>query len=140
MKNFISTIKNIWKIKELRERILFTLLILLVYRFCTYVLLPVVIRAVLEASTFASALSDILSMINAFAGGAFNRAAFFALGIMPYITAFIIVQLLGFAVPYFQKLQQREGESGRKKLNQITRLLTLAITLVQEIERESCRD
>src|SRR5690625_6352661 len=70
-------------------------------------------------------------MINAFAGGAFNRAAFFALGIMPYITASIIVQLLGFAVPYFQKLQQREGESGRKKLNQITRLLTLAITLVQ---------
>src|SRR5690625_6113208 len=70
-------------------------------------------------------------MINAFAGSAFNRAAFFALGIMPYITASIIVQLLGFAVPYFQKLQQREGESGRKKLNQITRLLTLAITLVQ---------
>lgn len=131
MKRFITTIKNIWKIKELRERILFTLLILLVYRFGTYVLLPGVNREVLEAATSASAPTDILSMINAFAGGAFNRAAFFALGIMPYITASIIVQLLGFAVPYFQKLQQKEGESGRKKLTQITRLLTLAITLVQ---------
>lgn len=131
MKSFITTIKNIWKIKELRERILFTLLILLVYRFGTYVLLPGVDREVLEAATSNSAPTDILSMINAFAGGAFNRAAFFALGIMPYITASIIVQLLGFAVPYFQKLQQKEGESGRKKLTQITRLLTLAITLVQ---------
>src|SRR5690606_13748831 len=131
MKKFITTIKNIWKIKELRERILFTLLILLVYRFGTYVLLPGVNRALLESATSNSAPTAILSMINAFAGGAFNRAAFFALGIMPYITASIIVQLLGFAVPYFQKLQQKEGEPGRKKLTQITRLLTLAITLVQ---------
>lgn len=131
MKRFITTIKNIWKIKELRDRILFTLLILGVYRLGSFILLPGVNREVLEAVTSNSAPTDILSMLNAFAGGGFNRAALFALGIMPYITASIIVQLLGFAVPYFQKLQQKEGESGRKKLSQITRLLTLAITLVQ---------
>ena len=75
--------------------------------------------------------NDILGLINTFTGGAFNQAAIFALGIMPYITASIIVQLLGFAVPYFQKLQQKEGESGRKKITQITRILTVFITLVQ---------
>jgi len=130
MKKFITTLKNIWSIKELRTRILFTFGILLVYRFGSYVVLPGVIPAVLEQQSSNNA-GDLLSLINSFTGGAFNNAAVFALGIMPYITASIIVQLLGFAVPYFQRLQQKEGESGRKKINQITRLLTLAITLVQ---------
>ena len=132
MKKLITTLKNIWKIKELRNRILFTLGMLLVFRFGSYVVLPGVIPAVLESATAKNnAPNDLLGLINVFTGGAFNNAAIFALGIMPYITASIIIQLLGFAVPYFQRLQQKEGESGRKKLNQITRLLTVAITLVQ---------
>ncbi|RMF28806.1 MAG: preprotein translocase subunit SecY [Bacteroidetes bacterium] len=130
MKKLITTLQNIWKIKELRNRILFTLGMLAVYRFGSFVVLPGVIPAALDNAS-QNAASDLLGLINVFTGGAFNNAAVFALGIMPYITASIIVQLLGFAVPYFQKLQQKEGESGRKKLNQITRLLTLAITLVQ---------
>lgn len=130
MKKFITTLQNIWKIKELRNRILFTLAMLLVFRFGSFVVLPGVIPAALENAT-NSAPNDLLGLINIFTGGAFNNAAVFALGIMPYITASIIIQLLGFAVPYFQRLQQKEGESGRKKLNQITRLLTVAITLVQ---------
>ena len=131
MKRFITTLKNIWKIKELRNRILFTLALLAVYRFGSYVVLPGVDPAVLKAAAANTNANDLLGLINIFTGGAFNNAAVFALGIMPYITASIIVQLLGFAVPYFQRLQQKEGESGRKKLNQITRLLTLAITMVQ---------
>jgi len=131
MKKFITTLKNIWKITELRQRILFTMGMLAVYRFGSFVTLPGVIPEVLERQTADSSPSDLLGLINVFTGGAFNQAAVFALGIMPYITASIIIQLLGFAVPYFQRLQQREGESGRKKLNQITRLLTVAITLVQ---------
>lgn len=132
MKRFIDTLKNIWKIKELRNRILFTLGMLLVFRFGSYIVLPGVIPDVLDAATANSnSPNDLLGLINVFTGGAFNNAAIFALGIMPYITASIIIQLLGFAVPYFQRLQQKEGESGRKKLNQITRLLTVAITLVQ---------
>ena len=131
MKRFIDTLKNIWKIKELRERILFTLGILAIYRFGSYVVLPGVMPSVLEEAAAAQGNNDLLGLINLFTGGAFNNAAVFALGIMPYITASIIIQLLGFAVPYFQKLQSKEGESGRKKLTQITRLLTLAITLVQ---------
>ncbi|MCB0667738.1 MAG: preprotein translocase subunit SecY [Saprospiraceae bacterium] len=130
MKNFINTIKNIWKIKELRNRILFTIGLIAVYRFGSFVVLPGVDPSVLNRATNQSA-TDLLGLINMFSGGSFNRASVFALGIMPYITASIIIQLLGFAVPYFQRLQQKEGESGRKKLNQITRLLTLAITLVQ---------
>ncbi len=130
MKKFINTIKNIWKIKELRNRILFTFGILLIYRFGSFVVLPGVNTVVLKQSVQSNA-TDLLGLINMFSGGAFNNAAVFALGIMPYITASIIIQLLGFAVPYFQRLQQREGESGRKKLNQITRLLTVFITLVQ---------
>ncbi|MEM9918773.1 MAG: preprotein translocase subunit SecY [Bacteroidota bacterium] len=130
MKKLITTLKNIWKIKELRNRILFTLALVMVYRFGSYVVLPGVIPSRLKdiASTNAT---DLLGLINSFTGGAFGNAAVFALGIMPYITASIIIQLMGFAVPYFQRLQQREGESGRKKINQITRLLTVAITLVQ---------
>jgi len=132
MKKFITTLKNIWKIKELRDRILFTLGILMVYRFGCFVVLPGVVPSVLEAATASSGGgTDLFGLINMFTGGAFNKAAIFALGIMPYITASIIIQLLGFAVPYFQRLQQREGESGRKKITQITRLLTVAITLVQ---------
>lgn len=132
MKKFFDTLKNIWKIQELRNRILFTLGILLVFRFGTFIVLPGVDPAALkEAIANNSNPNDLLGLINMFTGGAFNNASILALGIMPYITASIIVQLLGFALPYFQKLQQREGESGRKKLNQITRLLTVAITLVQ---------
>lgn len=132
MKRLITTLKNIWKIKELRTRILFTLGMLMVFRFGSYVVLPGVIPSVLESATQGRATpNDLLGLINVFTGGAFNNAAVFALGIMPYITASIIIQLLGFAVPYFQRLQQKEGESGRKKINQITRLLTVAITLVQ---------
>ncbi len=130
MKKFIDTLRNIWKIEELRKRILFTLGILLVYRIGSFIVLPGVIPSVLENSTSSNA-SDLLGLINVFTGGAFNNAAIFALGIMPYITASIIIQLMGFAVPYFQRLQQKEGESGRKKITQITRLLTVAITLVQ---------
>ncbi len=131
MKNFIETLQNIWKIKELRNRILFTLLLLGVYRLGSFIVLPGVNPAALEAATANQSGTDILGLLNAFTGGAFNNAAIFALGIMPYITASIIIQLLGFGVPYFQRLQQKEGESGRKKISQITRLLTVFITLVQ---------
>ncbi len=130
MKKFITTLKNIWSIKELRQRILFTMGILMVFRFGSYVVLPGVLPDVLKEQA-ANNTGDLLGLINSFTGGAFANAAIFALGIMPYITASIIIQLLGFAVPYFQRLQQKEGESGRKKITQITRLLTLAITLVQ---------
>lgn len=102
----------------------------MVFRFGSFVVLPGVATGALETNMNQGA-NDLLGLINVFTGGAFNNASIFALGIMPYITASIIVQLLGFAVPYFQKLQQHEGESGRKKINQITRLLTVAITLVQ---------
>ncbi|MFK8102781.1 MAG: preprotein translocase subunit SecY [Saprospiraceae bacterium] len=131
MKKLITTLKNIWKIKELKDRILFTLAMLMVFRFGCFIVLPGVVPSVLEDAASNGNPNDLLGLINVFTGGAFNSAAIFALGIMPYITASIIIQLLGFAVPYFQRLQQREGESGRKKINQITRLLTVAITLVQ---------
>ena len=130
MKKFIDTIQNIWKIKELRNRIIFTIGMIAVYRFGSFVVLPGVDPSVLATDPNQGA-TDLLGLINMFSGGSFNRAAVFALGIMPYITASIIIQLLGFAVPYFQRLQQKEGESGRKKITQITRMLTLAITLVQ---------
>jgi len=131
MKNFITTIKHIWKIKDLRNRILFTLLMIAVYRLGSRIVLPGVVPSVLENFNNNRNSNDLLGLINMFTGGAFNNAAIFALGIMPYITASIIIQLLGFAVPYFQRLQQKEGESGRKKISQMTRLLTVAITLVQ---------
>jgi len=130
MNNFIETIKNIWKIDELRGRILFTLLILAVYRLGSFIVLPGVNPAALDTAS-QNAGQGLLGLINIFTGGAFNKGAIFALGIMPYITASIIIQLLGFAVPYFQRLQQKEGESGRKKITQITRILTVFITLVQ---------
>ncbi len=126
-----TVLKNIWSIKELRDRILFTLALLLVYRIGTFVVLPGVVPAALEKASQNRDSNDLLGLINVFTGGAFDNAAIFALGVMPYITASIIVQLLGFAVPYFQRLQTKEGESGRQRLNRITRLLTVAITLVQ---------
>ncbi len=130
MKRLITTLKNIWKIKELRKRILFTLGLLLIFRVGSFIVLPGVIPSALEQAS-QGAPTDLVGLINIFTGGAFQNASVFALGIMPYITASIIIQLLGFAVPYFQRLQQKEGESGRRKINQITRLLTVAITLVQ---------
>ncbi|MFN4253651.1 MAG: preprotein translocase subunit SecY [Saprospiraceae bacterium] len=128
---FFNTLKNIWSIKELRDRILFSIGLLAIYRVGTFVVLPGVVPEALARASQSRSSNDLLGLINTFTGGAFDNAAIFALGVMPYITASIIVQLLGFAVPYFQRLQTKEGESGRKKLNQITRLLTVAITLVQ---------
>lgn len=129
MKKIIETFRNIWGIKELRDKLLFTLGMLLIFRLGSFVVLPGVNPKGIDSGTTNA--TDLLGLINNFTGGAFNQASIFALGIMPYITASIIIQLLGFAVPYFQRLQTREGESGRKKLNQIMRILTVAITLVQ---------
>lgn len=131
MKKFFETLNNIWKIKELRNKILYTLALIAIYRLGSFIVLPGANPSALAAAADGRGANDILGLINTFAGGAFNRASIFALGIMPYITASIIIQLLGFAVPYFQRLQQKEGESGRKKITQITRWLTVAITLVQ---------
>jgi preprotein translocase subunit SecY len=125
----IDTIKNIWKIEELKNRILVTLGLLLVYRFGAQVVLPGIDASEL-ASLGTQTQDGLLGLLNAFTGGAFANASIFALGIMPYISASIVVQLMGIAIPYLQKLQ-KEGESGRKKINQITRWLTIAITLVQ---------
>ena len=131
MNRFIETLRNIWSIRELRDKIVFTLTILAVFRLGSYIVLPGVNAMALDAASTSRKANDLLQLINTFTGGAFNQGSIFALGIMPYITASIIVQLLGFAVPYFQRLQQKEGESGRKRINQITRFLTLLITLVQ---------
>ncbi|HET8886523.1 MAG TPA: preprotein translocase subunit SecY [Salinimicrobium sp.] len=129
MKKFIDSLKNVWKIEELRNRIIVTLGLLLVYRFGAQVVLPGIDAS--QLSNLASQTdSGLLGLLNAFTGGAFSNASVFALGIMPYISASIVVQLMGIAVPYLQKLQ-KEGESGRRKINQITRWLTIAITLVQ---------
>ena len=130
---FFEVLRNIWKIDELRNRILFTLALIAVFRLGTFIVLPGVDTEALEAGFGGGGggADDLLGLLNLFTGGAFANASIMALGIMPYITASIIVQLLGFAVPYFQKLQSKEGESGRRKLTQITRLLTLMITLVQ---------
>lgn len=126
---FIETIKNIFKIQELRSRILFTLGLILIYRLGSFVVLPGVDPSSLD--TLAKNSSEgLLGLINMFSGGAFANASVFALGIMPYISSSIVIQLLGMAIPYFQKLQ-REGESGRKKITQITRFLTIFITAAQ---------
>lgn len=126
---FIETLKNIWKIEALRNRILVTLGFLLVYRFGAHIPLPGIDASQLNQLA-SNTQSGLLGLLNAFTGGAFAKASILALGIMPYISASIVVQLMGIAVPYLQKLQ-KDGESGRKKLNQITRWLTIAITLVQ---------
>ncbi len=130
MKRFFETLQNIWKIEELKQRILTTLGLILIYRLGSYVVLPGINTEVLARANENSNDGGIIALINAFAGGAFSRASIFGLGIMPYITASIIIQLLGMAVPYFQKMQ-KEGESGRKKINQYTRFLTVAVTAVQ---------
>ncbi|MGV3461146.1 MAG: preprotein translocase subunit SecY [Flavobacterium sp.] len=129
MKKFIDAFINVWKIEELKNRILVTLGLLLVYRFGAHVTLPGIDATKLNSLT-SQTDSGIGWLIDVFTGGAFSQASVFALGIMPYISASIVVQLMGIAVPYLQKLQ-KEGESGRKKINQITRWLTIAITLVQ---------
>jgi preprotein translocase subunit SecY len=129
MKRFIESLKNIWSIEELRKRILYTLGIILIYRLGSYVVLPGVDPSALSQLKHQSS-EGLLGLLNMFSGGAFANASIFALGIMPYITASIIVQLLGMALPYFQKLQ-KEGESGRKKMNQITRYLTILVCVVQ---------
>ena len=129
MKNLITTFRNIFKIEDLKARILTTLGLIVIYRLGAHIVLPGVDPAGL-ANLQAQTESGILGLIDMFAGGAFSQASIFALGIMPYISASIVVQLLGIAVPYFQKLQ-KEGESGRKKMNQITRWLTVAVTLGQ---------
>ncbi|HEY8919587.1 MAG TPA: preprotein translocase subunit SecY [Chitinophaga sp.] len=126
MKKFIETIKNIWSIEDLRNRILTTLLLTLVYRVGSYIVLPGIDANALHQFSEKSN-QGILGLFNMFAGGSFSRASIFALGIMPYISASIAIQLLTIAVPYFQKLQ-KEGESGRKKINQYTRLLTVVVT------------
>jgi preprotein translocase subunit SecY len=129
MKKLIQTLRNIYKIEDLRKRIIYTLGIILVYRFGAYVVLPGVDPSML-ASLQNQTKSGLLGLLNMFSGGAFSNASVFALGIMPYISASIVVQLLGMAIPYFQKLQ-KEGESGRKKINQITRYLTVFILIFQ---------
>ena len=128
MKNLIKTLKEIWAVEELRKRIIYTLALVLVYRIGSFIVLPGIDAERLASSTAGD--NSILNLINMFAGGAFSRASIMALGIMPYISASIVMQLLGMAVPTFQRLQ-REGESGRKKINQYTRLLTIAICLFQ---------
>jgi preprotein translocase subunit SecY len=126
MKRFIQTLKNIWSIEDLRKRILYTLGLVLVYRIGSYVVLPGVDPSQLGALQKQGS-EGLLGLLNMFSGGAFSNASIFALGIMPYITASIVIQLFVMVVPYFQKLQ-RDGESGRRKMNQITRILTVAIT------------
>lgn len=129
MKNFFETLANIWKIDELKGKILVTLGLLLVYRFGAGITLPGIDSQQL-ADLSSNAGEGILGILNAFTGGAFAKASVFALGIMPYISASIVVQLMGIAIPYLQKLQ-KEGESGRKTINQITRWLTIGICIVQ---------
>jgi len=126
---FIETLKNVWKIEELRNRIIVTLGLLLVYRFGAQVVLPGIDASQLQ-NLQSNTESGLLGLLNAFTGGAFANASVFALGIMPYISASIVVQLMGIAIPYLQKLQ-KEGASGQKKITQITRWLTIAICLVQ---------
>ena len=127
MKKLIQTLKNIWSIEELRSKILYTLILVFIYRVGTFIVLPGIDPTRLN---LASARGGMLGLIDTFAGGAFSQASIFALGIMPYISASIFMQLMTVLVPQFQKMQ-KEGESGRKKINQWTRYLTVAVTAVQ---------
>ncbi len=129
MKKLIETIKNIFRIEELRNRIVYTILLLLVYRFGSFVVLPGIDPTQL-ANLQNQASEGLLGLLNMFSGGAFGNASIFALGVMPYISASIVIQLLGIMIPYFQRLQ-REGESGRRKMNQWTRYLTILILALQ---------
>ena len=127
---FVQTLKNIWTIEELRKRLIVTFLLVLVYRLGCYVVLPGIHPDDLDALANFTAGSGLMQLLDMFSGGAFSQASIFALGIMPYITASIVIQLLGMVLPSFQKMQ-REGESGRQKLNQYTRYLTVFILLLQ---------
>ena len=133
-KKLVETLKNIYKIEELRKRILFTLGLLLIYRLGSFVVLPGVNHEALKAFTESFATGEnannLMGLLNIFSGGAFSQASIFALGVMPYITASIIIQLMGIMVPYFRKMQ-KEGESGRRKMNQWTRFLTIAVLILQ---------
>jgi preprotein translocase subunit SecY len=129
MKKFIETLKNCWKIEDLRQRLLITLLFVAIYRFGSFVVLPGIDPSALSKLQSQTA-GGLMSLLDMFSGGAFSNASIFALGIMPYISASIVMQLLAIAVPYFQKMQ-REGESGRKKIQWYTRVLTVAILLFQ---------
>jgi preprotein translocase subunit SecY len=128
--SLVENFRNIFKIEELRTRILYTIGILMVYRIGTFITMPGVDASMLTSGP--SSATDLLGLFDLFVGGAFARAGVFALGIMPYITAAIIIQLMGAVVPYFQKLQ-REGEDGRRKINQLTRYGTVVITMVQAV-------
>ena len=130
MKKIWDTIRAIWQIKDLRTKILFSLSLILVYRFGAQVTLPGIDPTQLQNLASQATGNPLLDLLNQFTGGAFAKASVFALGVMPYISASIIVQLMGVAVPYIQKLQ-KSGESGRKKITQLTRYLTLAVTLIQ---------
>ena len=129
MKRFFETIQNIFKIEELRKRLGYTLLLVIIYRLGCFVVLPG-IDATMLAKLQSSASEGLVGLLNMFSGGAMGNASIFALGVMPYISASIVVQLLGVFVPYFRKLQT-EGESGRQKMNQITRYLTILIICIQ---------
>ena len=133
-KKLVETLKNIYKIEELRKRILFTLGLLLIYRLGSFVVLPGVNHEALKAFTESFATGEnannLMGLLYIFSGGAFSQASIFALGVMPYITASIIIQLMGIMVPYFRKMQ-KEGESGRRKMNQWTRFLTIAVLILQ---------
>ena len=129
MKKFIETIKNIFRIEELRKRIVYTVLLLLVYRLGCFIVLPGIDASML-ATLQSNANNGLVGLLNMFSGGAMGNASIFALGVMPYISASIVIQLLGVFVPYFRKLQM-EGESGRKKMNQMTRILTIVIICIQ---------
>ena len=131
MKKFIETIKNIFRIEELRKRIVYTCLLILVYRLGCFVVIPGIDATLLANSDLAAtSQKGLVGLLNMFSGGAFGNASIFALGVMPYISASIVIQLLGMFVPYFRKLQM-EGESGRKKMNQMTRWLTIGIICIQ---------
>ena len=131
MKKLIQTIKNIFKIEELRTRILYTLALVVIYRLGSFIVLPGIDASLVAQSAFAQRSSEgLMGLLNMFSGGAFGSASIFALGVMPYISASIVIQLLGVFVPYFRKLQM-EGESGRRKMNQYTRYLTIAIICIQ---------
>ena len=132
-KKLVETLKNIYKIEELRKRVIYTIGLLLVYRLGSFVVIPGINpNALGEGSAYASQLegNGLLGLLDVFSGGAFGNAAIFALGVMPYITASIIIQLRGMMVPYFQKMQ-KEGESGRRKMNQWTRFLTIGVLILQ---------
>ncbi|MBO4692299.1 MAG: preprotein translocase subunit SecY [Bacteroidales bacterium] len=131
MKKFIETIRNIFKIEDLKNRIIYTLLLILVYRLGSFVVMPGINPHLIADSNLTAQTSEgLLGLLNMFSGGAFGNASIFALGVMPYISASIVLQLLGIMIPYFQKLQ-KEGESGRRKMNQWTRYLTILILAVQ---------